>query len=90
MRLPTYQELSKEQDAIYTLPLAGSYLISGPPGTGKTIVALYRTKMLHDKGQNARLLMHSRLLSQYTLSAISQLGISGSVDTFHSWFCGFY
>lgn len=90
MRLPTYQELSKEQDAVYALPLARSHVVSGPPGTGKTVVALHRTEMLHKKHINTRLLMHSRLLSQYTLSAIRQLGISGSVDTFHSWFCGFF
>ena len=33
LKLPSYQQLSKEQDAIYNLPLTGSYLVMGPPGT---------------------------------------------------------
>ena len=90
MRLPSYQDLSKEQDRINNLPLDGSYLVAGPPGTGKTVMALYRSQMLFKRGANVRLLMYSRLLSQYTLAAIAELGIGGAVSTFHSWFYRFY
>ena len=90
MKLPAYQELSKEQDAINNLPLDKSYLVTGPPGTGKTVMALYRSKMLTEQNVPATLLMHSRLLSQYTNTAVKKLDIDGAATTFHSWVPHFY
>ena len=85
MRLPSYQDLSKEQDRINNLPLDDSYLVTGPPGTGKTVMALYRAAMLQSKRRHVALLMRSRLLTQYTTSAISELLIDGSVHTYDKW-----
>jgi len=85
VKLPTYQDLSKEQDAVNNLPMRGNYLVTGPPGTGKTVMALYRCKMLSEREEPARLLMHGNLLSQYTNHAVEELGIDGTVSTFHKW-----
>jgi DNA helicase IV len=90
LKLPAYQALSKEQDKINNLPLNESFLVTGPPGTGKTVMALYRTKMLEKEKTKVSLLMHSRLLSQYTSDAVGSLGLNGAVQTFHSWFNTFY
>jgi superfamily I DNA/RNA helicase len=90
MRLPSYQALSKEQDRINNLPLDGRHLVTGPPGTGKTVMALYRAAMLKKLNRKARLLMYSRLLSQYTDSAVDELSLDGTVDTFHSWFYSWF
>lgn len=90
MRLPSYQELSKEQDKINNLPLDGSYLVTGAPGTGKTVMALYRAQMLTKRSAHVQLLMYSRLLSQYTETAIKELDIEGVVRPFFSWFQSFY
>ena len=90
MRLPSYQALSKEQDRINNLPLDGRHLVTGPPGTGKTVMALYRAAMLKKLNRKTRLLMYSRLLSQYTESAVDELTLDGTVDTFHSWFYGWF
>ena len=90
MRLPAYQQLSKEQDEINNLPLDGSYLVVGPPGTGKSVMALYRAQLYKRLGRPVRLIVHSRLLSQYTERATDELEIDAVVQTFHSWWTGFY
>lgn len=90
MRLPSYQELSKEQDRINDLPLDGRHLVVGPPGTGKTVMALYRAAMLKKRRRKSKLLMYSRLLMQYTQNAAEELLLDGTIETFHHWFYAFY
>jgi superfamily I DNA/RNA helicase len=90
MRLPGYQDLSKEQDRVNNLPLDDSFLVTGPPGTGKTTVALYRAQMLRDKKRQVALLMYGNLLSQYTDTAVSELRIDGSVHTLNYWLWHFF
>ncbi len=68
-----------------TCRLTGNYLVSGPPGTGKTVMALYRAHALEIDDRPASLLMHGNVLSQYTRLAAKGLGIEASVATFHSW-----
>ena len=90
MKLPSYQALSKEQDRINSLPLDGRFLVTGPPGTGKTVMALYRASLLKRSRRASKILMYSRLLSQYTASAVSELLLDGSAETYHRWFFGFF
>ena len=42
--LPGIQDLSKEQEAARALPRDGQHLIIGGPGTGKSVLALIRTR----------------------------------------------
>lgn len=91
MRLPTYQELSKEQDGVYGLPLDGNYLVTGAPGTGKTVMALYRASLLEKSARPVRLITYSRLLSRYVRSATDTLEMDQtSVATMNSWLASFW
>jgi DNA helicase IV len=90
VRLPAFEDLSKEQDLIYNLELDGNYLVSGPPGTGKSVMALYRAQVLTFDDREPDVLMYSNVLRQYTASAAAEVGIEGRVSTFHSWFNAFW
>ena len=86
MKLPVFTQLSEEQIEIYGLPLEGKWTVTGPPGTGKSVMALYRTKMLCDENRPVTTMVHSKLLQQYVNAAESELEIpDGHIRTFHSW-----
>ena len=41
-KLPSVEELDKKQDVILRLPEDGIFLVTGGPGTGKSVVSLIR------------------------------------------------
>lgn len=85
--LPTYQDLTDDQKSVIDLPLDQSHLVTGPPGSGKTVMAIYRAQALDRIGEPTLLLMYNRLLSLYTRGALKQLEVDeSSASTFHSWF----
>ncbi len=91
MKLPTYKELSKEQDTVNGLPLDGNWLVTGPPGTGKTVMAVYRANVLKNAKRDFRILTWSRLLYMYMQGALAEVDLDPSqLATFHSWFDGYY
>ena len=91
LTLPNYEDLSKEQDAVLNLPLKGSHLVTGPPGSGKTVMAIYRAAQLYEKHKKKTvLLMYNKLLQRYTSAAVLDRGVDASVKTFHSWFGHLY
>jgi len=88
--MPAYQNLSKEQDSVINLPLEGISLITGPPGTGKTVVALYRAELCQKAGMSPRLIVFNNTLDQYLNLATNHIGVSANTSTFHSWFGSWY
>jgi len=95
IRLPKIEELSRdEQIEILNLPLDRTYLITGGPGSGKTILALYRALQLKEayKDLSITFLVYNRTLFKYLKKAIDELGLNeiSEVKTWHSWFYGFY
>lgn len=62
--LPDIQDLSKAQERARSLPREGCHLIVGGPGTGKSILALLRTRRHHraSGGQDYVFLVYNRLL----------------------------
>lgn len=41
-KLPKYSDLTDEQRVIVNLPLDKNHLVTGAPGTGKSVIAIYR------------------------------------------------
>ncbi len=61
--LPDINELKNEQPEILKYPISKDLLVSGPAGSGKTILAIYRYKAL--TGKNGELLTYANILKNY-------------------------
>lgn len=85
MELPTYQDLNDEQLDIYSLPLDGNYLVSGPPGTGKTVMGIYRAQMYSEFDIETHVIQYNNTLDKYTSGAFDELNVECNVETFYSW-----
>ncbi len=64
VRLPTYDEIAcdEEQLDVYEAPLEESLFVVGPPGSGKTVLAVRRAQMLTEAGYKVFLVTYNRML----------------------------
>ena len=64
MRLPTWEELSsvEEQLEVLEFPLDQSLFVVGPPGSGKTVLAMQRAQMAFSKRPFVSLVTFNRML----------------------------
>jgi DNA helicase II / ATP-dependent DNA helicase PcrA len=66
MRLPNARDLNEEQERVYLYaPEDGRVLVSGPPGTGKTVLAVLRAMEAAKKGRRPAVAMFNRMLEAY-------------------------
>jgi len=90
----TYLDLAPDQRAsLDGLPFDGNHLISGPPGSGKSLLAAQRAIMLALTGTPAVLLTRSNLLRQSLAAVVHALGPadrSVRVATAHAWLGEWY
>ncbi len=86
MRLPRRSELSPQQeDFLMEAPFNEPVLCVGPPGTGKTVLALYRAAALYEQGRTPDFVMHSKLLNRYVERSVIELDMHVHTRTWHSW-----
>ena len=86
MRMPELQDLDQDQRNIYTrAPTTGPLLVTGPPGTGKTILAFHRAARISGDGTHVQIIMFNNVLSRFSSNTddfdFGNIGIS----TMHSW-----
>lgn len=81
--LPGIQDLSKEQEDARALPKQGQHLIIGGPGTGKSVLALLRSRHHQQDKDDYIFLVYNTLLNQ----ASDQL-FSGKLESqqWQAWF----
>ena len=75
MRLPTEAQLSLEQKEVMSAPHEGTILVVGPPGSGKTVVAILRQRALEKRKATVSSVVFNNVLTRYT----------GNEHTFERW-----
>ncbi|MBC8029913.1 MAG: ATP-dependent helicase [Pyrinomonadaceae bacterium] len=85
------KDLNDEQRSIIELPLGGSHLITGPPGSGKTNLLLLRANYMTLADQpNVLILVFTKTLQEFIASGGRQYAFSGTkVQTCMKWEQGF-
>ena len=92
MRLPNFADLDEDQRRIFSeSPTDASMLVVGPPGAGKTVVAIHRAMRLamDNPKEKVNLITFNKTLAQYSLSGL-RLPENIIVKNFHSWFSTWY
>ncbi|MFD9885275.1 hypothetical protein ACFWZT_27865 [Streptomyces alboflavus] len=83
-------DLESEQQKVIDLPFHGSHVITGTPGAGKTVLAVYRAWALATVGRDVVLLTRSNLLHQYLAQMAPDLTEALNVTTYHRWIRGLW
>ena len=89
-KLPKYSDLTDQQRVIVNLPLEKNHLVTGAPGTGKSVIAIYRASDMAEAGKDVLMLVFNRPLMLYISSAVESLDIEADVNTWQSWISSFY
>lgn len=77
-----------QRDCLDALPLTGNHVVSGPPGSGKSLLAAHRAVHLALTGRTTFLISRSNLLRQLLRGTLQGLTVPGTpVDaaTGHTW-----
>ncbi|MFI8080615.1 hypothetical protein ACIF6L_07505 [Kitasatospora sp. NPDC086009] len=85
MRFPSLLELGGDQRAVVELPFRGRHVVTGPPGGGKTVMAVYRAWALATAGHEVVLLTRYNLLHQYIAQLAPELTGTPRVTTCARW-----
>ncbi|GAA4795703.1 hypothetical protein GCM10023329_55490 [Streptomyces sanyensis] len=85
MRFPSLLDLGGDQRTVVELPFRGSHVITGPPGGGKTVMAVYRAWALATAGREVVLLTRYNLLHQYIAQLAPELTGTPRVTTCARW-----
>ena len=88
--LPRLVDLTDDQLTILNASYDKNMIVSGPPGTGKSVLAIYRASDLAKQKRKTLLLVYNKPLKLYISSAVNKLGISTEVSTYHAWLFSIY
>ena len=90
MKMPSRKQLKNEQlDIIEDVGLDKPLLVTGPPGTGKTVIAMMRANDQAERGENVDLVMFGHVLRSYA-GKWNDLNDQVTVKTYNSWFSKYW
>ena len=80
MQLPTYSEIARDpqQLSVYETPANESLFVAGPPGSGKTVLAIARAHTVANQGQAAVLVTFSRMLRRLVTTSTTDQPVETS------------
>ena len=86
MRLPTWEELERNEEQLDVLewPLDKPLFVAGPPGSGKTVLAVHRAQMIAEREPATVVLTYNRMLRRL-MDMLRDADFAGSVATMHSY-----
>ena len=82
MRLPDYSDLIDEQHDVLETPFDESLFVAGPPGSGKTVLAVQRALMLAEANIPVALVTYNRMLRRL-IALLTQCEVAAF--TMHSY-----
>lgn len=85
--VPNYEDLVLEQLEIVHLPTNRDWVIQGGPGTGKTVMAIFRAQQV-SKYKKTIILVYNRPLKLFLEKAVQ--GTKCEVKTYHEWLADVY
>ncbi len=89
-KLPNYEDLTPEQTQIVSLPSNQNFVIQGGPGTGKTVMAIYRAGMM-PKNARVLVLVYNRPLCDFIKTSMDKEYYGQvEVNTISSWLGKFF
>ena len=91
MRLPTYAEIARDEEqlAVLETPFDQSLFVAGPPGSGKTVLAVRRAQMLAEAGHSVVLVTYNRMLRRLIVQVIGE-DEKVQAKTMHSFVYKYY
>ena len=87
-KMPNSGDFSEEQLDIVNLPLKKDWVIKGAPGTGKTVMAIYRAGQAskNSKGKPVLMLVYNNPLMRFLSTAVQGNYFRNvQVQTYHQW-----
>ena len=90
MRFPPFADLDQDQRRVYAdAPTDGAMLVTGPPGTGKTIIAMHRAlRLAQNDDRQVTVIMFNKVLARYTSNFENPHNIK--VIHMHGWAPNWY
>lgn len=82
MKLPVLDDLIDEQMKIYHAPPDKNLFVLGPPGSGKTTMAVYRTQYLRNLNRSAVLITKNRMLAALAVQLSEKKIAAKTMNTF--------
>ncbi len=85
MAIIAYSDLTDSQRNIANLPPTHNYIVTGEPGTGKTVIALHMAGRFAKRGKKVLFLIHNRPLKSFIETQVFGEEYQFTVSTLHQW-----